>query len=135
MAVLFDERATYERGEMNKIAPVFAAVAAATLIPTDAFSFSGASVTRVHNGLVSPSSSSLPLRAVDNIDSDSITTTSSICDIPDAAALSVKSLVGTPEAAAAIRSAVVTNADGDFVRLDDAMGTSSSVVVYLRHMG
>lgn len=42
----------------------------------------------------------------------------------------------------AIRSAVVTNVAGDFVRIDDAMRSSSSVdasapqvVIYLRHMG
>lgn len=34
-----------------------------------------------------------------------------------------------------LRSAVLTNADGDFVRLDKAMGQGKSVVVFLRHLG
>jgi hypothetical protein len=34
-----------------------------------------------------------------------------------------------------LRSAVLTNADGGFVRLDKAMGQGKSVVVFLRHLG
>lgn len=51
------------------------------------------------------------------------------------------SLVDAPNGANAIRSAVVTNSAGDFVRIDDAIRSSGAgvdaphVVVYLRHMG
>lgn len=34
-----------------------------------------------------------------------------------------------------LRSAVLTNADGESVRLGDKMGPGTSVVVFLRHMG
>ena len=34
-----------------------------------------------------------------------------------------------------LRNSVLTNAQGDKVRLGDAMGTGTSVVVFLRHMG
>jgi hypothetical protein len=52
--------------------------------------------------------------------------------------------VGVTDGANAIRSAVVTNSAGDFVRIDDAIkfgkaGAAAKnaphVVVYLRHMG
>lgn len=51
------------------------------------------------------------------------------------------SLFGVPDAATPILSAVVTNSDGDFVRIDDAVRSSDAgadaphVVIYLRHMG
>jgi len=49
--------------------------------------------------------------------------------------------VGVPNGATAIRSAVVVNSAGDFVRVDDAMKSSSldmdspQIVIFLRHMG
>ena len=62
------------------------------------------------------------------------------CEIPEFG--NTPSLVGVPNGANAIRSAVVTNAAGDFVRIDDAIQASSKaaasapqIVVYLRHMG
>lgn len=66
----------------------------------------------------------------------------SACEIPSDFD-ETPSLVGVPNGANAIRSAVVTNSAGDFVRIDDAIQSSSSkvsasapqVVVYLRHMG
>lgn len=63
-----------------------------------------------------------------------------ICDIPSDFR-DTPSLVGVPDGANAIRSAVVTNSAGDFVRVDDAMQCSETaanaphIVVYLRHMG
>jgi hypothetical protein len=60
--------------------------------------------------------------------SDDCTT---VCDIPG-------EFVATPTLsnAAPIRSAVVTNYEGDFVRIDDAIkGSNPHVVIYLRHMG
>jgi hypothetical protein len=49
--------------------------------------------------------------------------------------------VGVSNGANAIRSAVVINAAGDFVRVDDAMKSSNldadapQIVIFLRHMG
>jgi hypothetical protein len=70
------------------------------------------------------------------------------CDIPsEFDGGGTPSLVGVTNGANAIRSAVVTNSAGDFVRIDDAMKYATSrvaaaakiaaphVVVYLRHMG
>lgn len=63
-----------------------------------------------------------------------------VCEIDTE--LANNSLVGVRNSANAIRSAIVTNADGDFVRVDDAIKSASSVdsnapqvVIYLRHMG
>ena len=65
-----------------------------------------------------------------------------VCDIDTELANNVSPLVGVRNSANAIRSAIVTNADGDFVRVDDAIKSASSVdsnapqvVIYLRHMG
>ena len=44
-------------------------------------------------------------------------------------------LTSQPGSAQLLRSNVVTNAEGDFVQLGEAMGTGTSVVVFLRHMG
>jgi hypothetical protein len=37
--------------------------------------------------------------------------------------------------AKALRSAVLTDADGNLVRLGEQMGTGTSIVVFLRHLG
>ena len=64
----------------------------------------------------------------------------SVCDIPSEFS-ETPTLVGVPNGANAIRSAVVTNSAGDFVRIDDAIQKSGlganapHVVIYLRHMG
>jgi hypothetical protein len=34
-----------------------------------------------------------------------------------------------------LRSAILTNADGEFVNLGDKMGKGTSIVVFLRHLG
>lgn len=63
-----------------------------------------------------------------------------VCEIPSEFG-STPSLVGVPNGATSIRSAVVINSAGDFVRIDDAMrsGTADdnapNVVIFLRHMG
>lgn len=59
-----------------------------------------------------------------------------VCDVPSGLDDS-PSLVGVPNGANPILSAVVTNSEGDFVRIDDAVTDSSAphVVIYLRHMG
>lgn len=37
--------------------------------------------------------------------------------------------------AQSLRTAVLTNIDGDLVRLDEKMGQGTSIVVFLRHLG
>ena len=54
-----------------------------------------------------------------------------VCDIPEFAE-SVPTLTNS----APIKSAVVTNAEGDFIRIDDVIkGNNPHVVIFLRHMG
>jgi len=56
-----------------------------------------------------------------------------VCDVP---AIEVDSLVGIPNGARSIKSAVVTNADGDIVKIDNLLARDKpNVVIYLRHMG
>ena len=63
-----------------------------------------------------------------------------VCDIPSEFS-EAPTLVGVPNGANAIRSAVVTNSAGDFVRIGDAIKSSGldanapHVVIFLRHMG
>ena len=71
---------------------------------------------------------------------DNRSTKATVCEIPDEFERT-QSLVGVPNGANAIRSAVVVNSAGDFVRVDDAMKSSSldmdspQIVIFLRHMG
>lgn len=77
----------------------------------------------------------IPLKA-----SSSDECSSAACDIPSELG-ETPSLVNVPNGANAILSAVVTNSDGDFVRIDDAIQSSKMdanaphVVIFLRHMG
>ena len=63
------------------------------------------------------------------------------CEIPSGFGDDTPSLVGVKDGANALRSAVVTNSAGDFVRIDDAISATSAgtnapqVLIYLRHMG
>jgi len=83
-----------------------------------------------------PSSSSA--RGLISLKARDVETT--VCDIP-AEFDKTPSLVGVSNGANAIRSAVVINSAGDFVRVDDAIksgklaANAPHVVVYLRHMG
>ena len=56
------------------------------------------------------------------------------CAIPEGVD-AAPDLTSQPGSAQLLRSNVVTNAEGDFVQLGEAMGTGTSVVVFLRHMG
>mmetsp|Transcript_13243 Transcript_13243/g.37786 ORF Transcript_13243/g.37786 Transcript_13243/m.37786 type:complete len:102 (-) Transcript_13243:861-1166(-) len=56
------------------------------------------------------------------------------CDAPEGVE-TAPDLTSQPGSARLLRSNVVTNADGDFIQLGDSMGTGTSVVVFLRHMG
>ncbi|KAL7469521.1 hypothetical protein ACHAXS_009770 [Conticribra weissflogii] len=59
-----------------------------------------------------------------------------VCEISSEFANNASSLANVPNGATTIRSAVVTNHQGDFVRLGDFMKDDRpQVVVYLRHMG
>jgi hypothetical protein len=61
------------------------------------------------------------------------TETSTPCDIPeDVIATDLTSQKGS---ASLLRSAILTNVDGDSVNLGSLMGKEKSVVVFLRHMG
>mmetsp|Transcript_13483 Transcript_13483/g.17037 ORF Transcript_13483/g.17037 Transcript_13483/m.17037 type:complete len:114 (+) Transcript_13483:22-363(+) len=55
------------------------------------------------------------------------------CDIPDDVVPT--DLTAQKGSASLLRSAVLTNVDGDFVSLDRLMGKEKSVVIFLRHMG
>jgi hypothetical protein len=57
---------------------------------------------------------------------------SSTCEIPEEFSNNAPTLSN----ATPIRSAVVTNYEGDFLRIDDVIqGNNPHIVVYLRHMG
>ena len=64
----------------------------------------------------------------------------SVCAIPSEFGNN-PTLVGVPNSANAIRSAVVSNSSGDYIRIDDAIkankltANSPNVVVFLRHLG
>jgi hypothetical protein len=89
------------------------------------------------NAFVPPSTSRSPIPFGASLGDDR---TQTVCDIPSEFD-ETPSLVGVSNGADAIRSAVVINSAGDFVRVDDAIKSSKvassapHVVVYLRHMG
>jgi hypothetical protein len=56
------------------------------------------------------------------------------CDAPEGVE-AAPDLTSQPGSARLLRSNVVTNAEGDLVQLGESMGTGTSVVVFLRHMG
>jgi hypothetical protein len=55
------------------------------------------------------------------------------CDIPTDVEETI--LTSQKGSGKILRSAVVTNAEGDYVPLDRPMGKGTSVVIFLRHMG
>ena len=62
------------------------------------------------------------------------------CVLPDddyniASTMVRQSTISPKGAAKILRAAVLTNANGDYVRLDTAMKQKTSVVVFLRHLG
>ena len=58
------------------------------------------------------------------------------CAISSEFANDESSLVNIPNGANPIRSGIVTNSAGDFVRLDDVISNNEPhVVIFLRHMG
>jgi hypothetical protein len=69
-----------------------------------------------------PPTSILASSAVDN-------TNGAPCAMPDNVGVSPGVTAKT------LRSAVLTNADGESVRLGDKMGPGTSVVIFLRHLG
>jgi len=56
------------------------------------------------------------------------------CDIPTDIQPTT-ALTAQPNAGKILRSAVVTDINGDFLPLDRPMGQGTSVVIFLRHMG
>lgn len=107
-----------------RIASIAAALATLARSPlaTDAFVTTSLSATASRDFNLKASSSDEPSATICDISSE-------FGDTP--------SLVGAPNGANAIRSAVVTNSVGDIIRIDDALegGNTPQVVVYLRHMG
>ena len=92
----------------------------------------------------STSTARSPVPLIRAIVGDNDRSQTTVCDIPLEFDGGTPSLVGVANGANAIRSAVVTNSAGDFVRIDDAIkfgkaGAAAKnaphVVVYLRHMG
>lgn len=58
------------------------------------------------------------------------------CTISEDFALDESSLVNVPNGATPIRTGIVTNYSGDFVRLGDVISSNEPhVVIFLRHMG
>jgi hypothetical protein len=55
-----------------------------------------------------------------------------VCDMPDVDATDFMSQKGSGNI---LRSAMLTNAAGELVSLGDSMGTGSSLVIFLRHLG
>lgn len=110
--------------------PTFAGLAAVALAPI---------LTNAFVPTPSIASYSLSLRASSSTGDDRFAE-ATVCEIPSEFERT-QSLVGVPNGANAIRSAVVVNPAGDFVRVDDAMKSSTvgvdatHVVIFLRHMG
>jgi hypothetical protein len=110
--------------------PTFAGIVAVTLAPI---------LTNAFVPTSSTASNSLSLRASSSGDDDR-STKPTVCEIPSEFERT-QSLVNVPNGANAIRSAVVVNPAGDFVRVDDAMKSRNvdvgapHVVIFLRHMG
>jgi len=65
--------------------------------------------------------------------SSKLYSTEAPCDIP--ADVLPTDLTSEKGSASILRSAVLTNVDGDFVSLGRLMGKGKSVVIFLRHMG
>lgn len=56
------------------------------------------------------------------------------CDIPEEVK-PLEDLTSRKGSAALLRSATLTNANGNLIKLDDPMTPGTSVVIFLRHMG
>jgi hypothetical protein len=102
----------------------FAFVALSAAIGSVALQANGFGITR---SAVRPRAT--VIRPVDAL-SMGVETEGSVCDIPAGDVVSSKLT-----SAESLRSAALTNVDGDVVRLGDVMGEGTSVVVFLRHMG
>ena len=110
-------------------------IAAAVLLAASAATAAAFSIQTNPNHAVINSFPSLKAFAKSSTTSlySTSTETSTPCDIPeDVVATDLTSQKGS---ASLLRSAVLTNVDGDFVNLGSLMGKEKSVVVFLRHMG
>ena len=58
-------------------------------------------------------------------------TSSTSCDVEK---LNVPDLGSSKEAASILRSATLSNVNGETVRLGDYMGTETSIIIFLRHL-
>lgn len=82
---------------------------------------------------VSGFSPSLGARLGESSAVSSLYMTEAPCDVPSD--VINPDLVSQKGSGKLLRSAMLTNADGEVIRLGDKMGNGTSVVVYLRHMG
>mmetsp|Transcript_18851 Transcript_18851/g.21599 ORF Transcript_18851/g.21599 Transcript_18851/m.21599 type:complete len:123 (-) Transcript_18851:742-1110(-) len=68
-----------------------------------------------------------------SMNSDKISSTSSICDTQPKDVES-RSMLGKKGSGNLIRSAVLSDVNGQLVKLGDRMGSDTSVVIFLRHL-
>jgi len=94
---------------------------------------SAAACSAVSGFAPSPSSFGLSVRVDGSSVSPLPMTSEAPCDVP-ADAIN-PDLVSQKGSGKLLRSAMLTDADGETIRLGDKMGKGTSVVVYLRHMG
>ena len=94
--------------------------------------FVAAAICATGSAFVSPSNGVARSAAAGPLHSTEESTTP--CAIPEGVD-AAPDLTSQPGSAQLLRSNVVTNAEGDFVQLGEAMGTGTSVVVFLRHFG
>jgi hypothetical protein len=58
--------------------------------------------------------------------------TETVCDMPEG--VKVHDLISQKGSGKLIRSAILSNVNGDVVRLGDEMGQGTSLVIFLRHL-
>jgi hypothetical protein len=59
-------------------------------------------------------------------------TETTVCDMPEG--VEVRDLISQKGSGKLIRSAILSNINGDIVRLGDEMGQGTSLVIFLRHL-
>ncbi|CAJ1945971.1 unnamed protein product [Cylindrotheca closterium] len=102
----------------------FLATLLSSLLTTgDAFQTAAVPPGGARNALASPSAGQASLAASSTADAESSPCAGRNDAIPESVT------------AQSLRSAVLTNVDGELVRLDEKMGKGTSIVVFLRHLG
>mmetsp|Transcript_19534 Transcript_19534/g.28759 ORF Transcript_19534/g.28759 Transcript_19534/m.28759 type:complete len:110 (-) Transcript_19534:204-533(-) len=109
---------------MKNLALAASLLLASALLRADAFSIAPTNIDTINHARASTTTFRSALSAVS-------TKPSTPCDIPTDVDESTNRL----QDASALRNAIVTNIEGDFVPLSRAMGEGDSIVIFLRHMG